>query len=158
MVAVAGAPALIFLLIFSVVFLRKHPDVYAMDPERAKPPGIGNFLPHLKNYMATARLIIGLAAGSIAALAAYMESVGRACPCRIEAVKAHVVWPLSFFAWTIIYGVVFTGLLARSYEEYCHDADSYKRPSHVLNVALGFSMLVCFGIGYAWFAWALLGS
>jgi hypothetical protein len=159
MIPVVGVvPATVFVVIFSVCLILLHPASYAMDPERADPPGIGTFLPHLKNYMATARLIVGLAAASIAAMGAYLESVGRTSPCRIETVRTHAAWPLSFFAWTIIYGVLFTGLLARSYEEYCHNPYSYTRLPYVRNTALGFSTLVCFAVGYVFFAWMLLKS
>ena len=129
-----------------------------MDPERSDPPGIGNFQFHMSNYMETARLIIGLASASIAGLAIYVESVHRANPAQLPAIRAHAAWPLSFFAWTVIYGVIFSGLLSWRYEAYCHKPSSYTNRWYALNAALGFSALICFGVGYASFAIVLLAS
>ena len=61
--------------------------------------------------------------------------------------RGLVAWPLSFFGWTVIYGVFFTGSLAWRYEVYCHNPDSYTRTCYIANTALGFSTVISFAAG-----------
>ena len=55
-------------------------------------------------------------------------------------------------AFSILYGVVFSGLLQFFYDDYAQDVRAYTRGRYSLIEALGFSSLACFVAGY--FVWA----
>ena len=120
-----GSPIAVLGMMVLLSFRLVSPaQYYYMDPDHCQKDG-RTFVTHLTNYMSTARLMIGLAAASIAGIAAYL---GKLEPNRFEIARGLVAWPLSFFGWTVIYGVLFTGSLAWRYEVYCHNPDSYTRP------------------------------
>ena len=55
-------------------------------------------------------------------------------------------------AFSIFYGIVFSGLLQFFYDEYTQNVRAYTRVRYSLIEALGFSTFVCFVLGY--FLWA----
>jgi hypothetical protein len=97
------------------------------------------FAPLLEGYIGVAKLIITLAAASIA--------FGGNQNSRPGIFIAKIV--LSF---SILYGVTFTALLQYFYDDYTQDVNSYLPRRYALIQALGFSTLGCFVMGY--FVWA----
>jgi hypothetical protein len=97
------------------------------------------FEPHLKNYIDVMKLLVTIAAASIA--------FGG-----IQNGKSGVVMAKLILACAILYGVVFCGLLQFFYDEYTQNVRAYTRFRYSVIEALGFSALVCFIIGY--FVWA----
>src|ERR1035441_10099536 len=99
----------------------------------------GTFAPLLSNYLDVTKLLITVAAASIA------FGGGQHPPSGI--LIAKIV--LSF---SILYGVAFTALLQFFYDEYCINVRAYTPFRYSLIQALGFSTLACFCFGY--FIWA----
>ena len=97
------------------------------------------FEPLLRNYIDVVKLLITVAAASIA------FAGGQKPPTGI--VIAKVV-----LAFSILYGVSFAALLQFFYDEYCQNLRAYTRLRYSLIEALGFSALSCFIGGY--FIWA----
>ena len=97
------------------------------------------FEPHLKNYVDVMKLLVTIAAASIAFGGAQNNKTG-------------VLVAKLILAFSILYGVVFCGLLQFFYDEYTQNVRAYTRFRYSLVQALGFSALVCFIIGY--FVWA----
>lgn len=98
------------------------------------------FAPLLENYIGVMKLLITVAAASIA--------FGSTSPPKTGVFIAKII-----LAFSILYGVVFTGLLQFFYDEYTQNVRAYTRLRYSLIEALGFSSLVCFIAGY--FVWAL---
>jgi len=61
-------------------------------------------------------------------------------------------------AWTIFYGVLFCALLLWRYDEYAQNAKSYTLRWYSTIVALGFSSLICFVVGYFFWGFGLIAS
>lgn len=102
------------------------------------------FEPHLKNYIDVMKLLVTIAAASIA--------FGGIQDNRTGVLAAKLI-----LAFSILYGVVFSGLLQFFYDEYTQNVHAYTRFRYSLIEALGFSALVCFIVGY--FVWTFsLGS
>jgi len=97
------------------------------------------FAPHLENYIGVMKLLITVAAASIA--------FGANQSPRAGVFVAKIV-----LAFSILYGVVFSGLLQFFYDDYAQDVRAYTRGRYSLIEALGFSSLACFVAGY--FVWA----
>ena len=97
------------------------------------------FEPHLKNYIDVMKLLVTIAAASIAFGGTQNATSG------VRIAK-------SILAFSILYGVVFSGLLQFFYEQYAQDVRAYTRVRYSVITALGFSALVCFIVGY--FFWA----
>jgi hypothetical protein len=96
------------------------------------------FAPLLTGYLGVAKLIITLAAASIA-FGTNQNS------------KAGIVIVKIILVFSILYGVTFTALLQFFYDGYTQDVGSYVPWRYALIQALGFSTLVCFVAGY--FVW-----
>jgi len=97
------------------------------------------FAPLLEGYIGVAKLVITLAAASIA--------FGGSQSSRRGIFVAKVM-----LAFSILYGVMFTALLQFFYDDYTQDVNSYVPWRYALIQALGFSTLICFVMGY--FVWA----
>jgi hypothetical protein len=100
------------------------------------------FEPHLKNYLDVIRLLVTVAAASIAFGGSQHEKVGI--------INAKII-----LAFSILYGVVFSGLLQFLYDEYGQNVRAYTRTWYSLIEALGFSALACFIGGFLWWAFNL---
>ncbi len=99
----------------------------------------GTFAPLLNSYVDITKLLITVAAASIA--------FGGGQNPRWGVIVAKIV-----LAFSILYGVTFAALLQFFYDQYCIDVRFYTRPRYSLIEALGFSTLACFIGGY--FFWA----
>ncbi len=99
----------------------------------------GVFEPLLRNYIDVTKLLITVAAASIAFGGGQTPSKG-------------VLVAKIFLAFAVLYGVAFCALLHYFYDEYCQNVRAYTRLRYSLIEALGFSTLVCFIGGY--FVWA----
>ena len=99
----------------------------------------GTFAPLLSSYVDITKLLITVAAASIA--------FGGGQNPRWGVVVAKIV-----LAFAILYGVTFASLLQFFYDQYCIDVRFYKAWRYSLIEALGFSTLGCFIGGY--FFWA----
>jgi hypothetical protein len=97
------------------------------------------FTVHLENYIGVTKLLITVAAASIAFGGRPNLSKGI--------FVAKIV-----LAFSILYGVLFCALLQFFYDEYTQNVRAYTRRRYSLIEALGFSCLACFVVGY--FAWA----
>jgi hypothetical protein len=100
----------------------------------------GTFEPFLDKYIGVTKLLITVAAASIA-FGSSQGSTNRIFIAKI------------ILAFAILYGVAFSALLVFFYEQYAQNVHSYRPILYSLIQALGFSCLICFISGY--FAWAL---
>jgi hypothetical protein len=100
----------------------------------------GTFEPYLKKYIGVVKLLVTVAAASIA--------FG---PSQAPADTTFI--PKVVLAFAVLYGVVFGALLLFFYEQYAQNVRSYRPLRYALIQALGFSCLVCFIAGYV--IWAL---
>ena len=110
-----------------------------------EPPGEkGGFEKLLANYLDIAKVVIGLASGSIVLLvgSASFRSIGR--------LSASFASPLSLLALCILYAVLFMVFEILNYEDFRHGTRPYSRFKYSRNLALGFGGLLCFFIGYMW--------
>ena len=99
----------------------------------------GTFAPLLSSYVDITKLLITVAAASIA--------FGGGQNPRWGVIVAKIV-----LAFSILYGVTFAALLQFFYDQYCIDVRFYTASRYSLIEALGFSTLACFIGGY--FFWA----
>lgn len=130
----------ILLGIGAASYFTKEFESYNLDP-RARP---GAFEPFLLKYIRVSEFIIGLATGSIVLLVGSSALHGQG---------GRLPWfyrsPLLLLAWSVVYGVGFMVWLIFHYEEYQHD-NPHTRLAYTISETLGFSSLVCFGLGYIW--------
>jgi hypothetical protein len=110
-----------------------------------EPPGEkGAFEKLLANYLDIAKVIIGLASGSIVLL------VGSASFRSTARLSASFASPMCLLALSILYGVLFMVFEMLNYEDYRHGTRPYTRFKYSRNLALGF------GASGA-FVWAIYG-
>jgi hypothetical protein len=102
--------------------------------------GESTFAPLLENYISVTKLLITVAAASIAFAGNSNSGTG--------VVVGKIV--LSF---SVLYGVGFCAFLLYCYDEYGYNVHSYTPRWYKTVQAFGFSSLACFFVGY--FAWAL---
>jgi len=99
----------------------------------------GTFAPLLSSYLDVTKLLITVAAASIA------FGGGQSPPRAVLIAKI-------ILSFSILYGVAFAALLQFFYDEYCINVRAYTRFRYSMIEALGFSTLACFIGGY--FFWA----
>jgi hypothetical protein len=104
--------------------------------------GKTTFEPLLKQYIGMAKLFITVAAASISFGGLQLSNVG------IYTAKL-------FLAFSIGFGLLFCILAVFFYESYLHDLEFYKPVKCALVESLGASSLVCFFLGYGWWAYHL---
>lgn len=135
--------AVIFLVLWAFCYcsLKSGPSECEMDPKGEK----GAFLPIFDIYKDIAKLVIGLASATIAALigAAILHEKPGA-----ELFSNSFASPLYLLALCILCGVFFLAFLARDYEAYRHGTKEYTRSKYSINLSLSYSCLSCFGAGY----------
>jgi hypothetical protein len=100
----------------------------------------GTFEPFLDKYIGVVKLLLTVAAASIAFGSSQVTANGIFI--------AKIV-----LAFAILYGVAFSALLLFFYEQYAQNVRYYRPLRYSLIEALGFSCLGCFIAGY--FLWAL---
>jgi hypothetical protein len=131
---------LILLGIGTVSYLTKEHEAYNLDPLGVR----GTFEPFLVKYIRVSEFIIGLATGSIVLLVGSSALHGQG---------GRLPWfyrsPLLLLAWSVTYGVGFMVWLIFHYEEYQHD-NPHTKLAYTISETLGFSSLLCFGVGYVW--------
>jgi hypothetical protein len=133
-------------------------DHYFFDPKHNNDPRLkaagGDFEPHSKRYQDLAKLAITLSAAALAFLVSVTFSEKPTNPAfavRIQAVAPIIA---GFFGSTIALLVAFMLFQALNYEAYCHSGDhsTYKPWRYALSLALGFTGLVAFVLGFLWLA------
>jgi hypothetical protein len=120
-------------------------DSFRAIPKNPKLPASaenGTFAPLLGHYIDVVKLLVTVAAASIA----FGGDKGLKSSELIIAAKLVL-------AWSVFYGVMFCALLIYRYDEYAQDIKSYTIYWYSTIFALGFASLVCFVAGY--FFWAL---
>jgi hypothetical protein len=118
-----------------------------------EPPGDkGAFEKLLSNYLDIAKVVIGLASGSIVLLvsSASFRSSGR--------LPASFASPLFLLAGSILCAVFFMVFEIMNYEDFRHATRLYSRFKYSRNIALGFGSLLCFCIGYMWLIFIVTGQ
>jgi hypothetical protein len=147
-------------LVFAALLLgfwRSHAGVrsFYLDPQdfRAYENGGGRelplaaanstFEPLLRNYIDVTKLLITVAAASIAFGGSKNPTSG------VSIAKVTL-------AFSILYGVMFCALLQFFYDEYTQNVRAYTRLRYSLIEALGFSTLSCFIAGYFFWAFNLM--
>lgn len=123
-----------------VSYFTKEFESYDLDP-KAK---AGAFEPFLVKYIRVSEFIIGLATGSIVLLVGSSALHGQG---------GRLPWfyrsPLLLLAWSVIFGVGFMVWMIFHYENYQHD-NPHTKLAYTISETLGFTSLVCFGLGYIW--------
>lgn len=112
----------------------------------------GAFEKLLANYLDIAKVIIGLASGSIVLL------VGSASFRLTGRLPASFASPLFLLALTILYAVFFMVFEILNYEDFRHKTRRYSRFKYSRNIALGFGSLLCFCVGYVWLILIVTGQ
>ena len=104
----------------------------------------GSFDTLLVNYLEIAKVILGLASGSIVLLVSSAAFHSTGLPPSFAS-------PLFLLALSILYGVFFMALIMLDFESRHHPQNNtFDRLRYARNHALGFSSLLCFSVGYAW--------
>lgn len=118
-----------------------------------EPPGEkGAFEKWLANYFYIAKIIIGLASGSIVLL------VGSASFRSTGLLPASFASPLCLLGMSILYAVFFMVFEMLNYEDYRHGTRPYSRFKYSRNLGLGFGGLVSFCVGYMWLIFIVTGQ
>jgi hypothetical protein len=137
----------VFVMISGVAYATRGPGPFNLDPLNVR----GAFEPFLAKYLRVAEYVVGLATGSIVLL------VGSSA---LHSQSGRLPWfyasPLIVLAFRVIYGVGFMAWLIFSYEEH-HHGNPHTREGYSLSLALGFSALACFCIGYVWLIFRVAG-
>jgi hypothetical protein len=142
-------------------FRNRYPGAnVALDPVEADPSTKkavpGGFEPHMRRYQDLAKLLLTLAAATIAFLVNFLAGIPvggkrnvyslgleKACPCSIALLGLSAICAILF-------------LLSENYayETYCHDPmrDTYKPSWYAFNLSLAFWGFVSFFLAYAWLA------
>lgn len=114
----------------------------------------GSFAPLLTIYLDIAKVVSGLASGSIALLvgAATFHSTGAGH------LLTSFASPLFLLALSILWGVLFMAFIVLNYEGYRHGVRPYTHFKYSRNQACGFGSLLCFAIGYVWLIFIVAGQ
>jgi len=121
-------------------------DFYNSNPSNHGLPAsakTGTFEPMLKHYIGVTKLLVTVAAASIA-----FGDNSHLSGTPILNAKL-------LLAWSIFYGVLFCSLLLWRYDEYGQNMASYKLGWYSTVFAFGFSCLTCFMLGYLAWGWGL---
>jgi hypothetical protein len=123
-------------------------------PEGTKPkPGgrvfplsakTATFLPFLEHYIGVTKLMVTIAAASIA----FGGDRGQKPDLWIVVAKL-------LLAWSILYGVFFCIVLLWRYDEYAQNVESYTKGWYSTVFASGFAGFFCFIAGYITWGWGL---
>ena len=132
----------LFLVVWFFVWLGKikQKGPFAFDP-KGEP---GAFEKLLQIYLDIMKFLLGLASGSIVLL------VGSSALRESELLPAEFASPLFILAASILYGLLLMVFLTTNYESYRHGTVDYSKFMYTRNLALGFSSLLSFCIGYIW--------
>jgi hypothetical protein len=103
----------------------------------------GTFAPFLQHYIDVAKLLITVAAASIA--------FGGGQVTRNETTIAKLI-----LAFSILYGLLFCASMLYMYDEYGQNMEVYTRFWYSTVESLGVSALLCFVLGYGVWAFSLI--
>ncbi|MHB1857604.1 MAG: hypothetical protein ACYCPM_09235 [Acidobacteriaceae bacterium] len=112
----------------------------------------GAFEKPLANYLDIAKVVIGLASGSIVLL------VGSASFRSTERLQASFASPLYLLALSTLYAVFFMVFEILNYEGFRYRTRLYSRFKYSRNIGLGFGSLLCFCVGYMWLIFIVTGQ
>jgi hypothetical protein len=135
----------IFVVLYAIAYLRtKGSFTYTFEPR-----GPGSFEPILARYVRLVEFLVGLATSSIVLLAgsSIFRSAGK--------LPKGYGSPLVLLAMSVVYAVLFIALANYNYEEWQHH-ENYTRHKYRSTIALGFSGLLCFAVGYLWLGFVLV--
>jgi hypothetical protein len=134
----------VFFIIRYLVHRRTPAGRFTFEPRGVA----GSFEPRLANYVRAVEYLLGVATGSIVLL------VGSSAIHASGRLPWAFASPLIIIGFCVVYGVIFMALLNFYYEEFLQQ-DNYSRTRYVSIVALGFSTLGCFCLGYLWLVCAV---
>ena len=134
---------LLVCVVWLIAYLSLEKGPFNMD----FPGEVGSFLKMLKIYCDIAKVVIGFASATIAALigTSILNSNGAA-----GSLLKPLASPLFVLAFCILWGVCFMAFETTDYEAYRHRQIQYTRFRYSRNLALGYSCLLCFTVGYLW--------
>jgi hypothetical protein len=104
----------------------------------------GAFEKFLQTYIDIMKFILGLATGSIVLL------IGSSSFRESGLLPSSFASPLFLLTASILYGILLIVLLPLNYESYRHKTLPYTKFRYTRNLALGYSSLMCFLLGYGW--------
>jgi len=141
-----GAPGLIvglgvFPLLGLPIYLSLGEGPFNLDPLNVW----NAFEPFLAKYLRLGEFIVGLATGSIVLLVGSSALRGQGL-----SMPWYYASPLYLLCSCALWGIGFMVWLTYHYENYQHGEVKHTRKAYALSLALGFSSLVCFLLGYAW--------
>jgi hypothetical protein len=114
-------------------------------PYRFDPLGeAGAFEKLLQTYIDISKFILGLASGSIVLL------IGFSSFRESGLLPPSFASPLFLLTASVLYGILLMVLLTLNYESYKHKTADYTKFKYTRNLALGYSSLICFLVGYVW--------
>ena len=159
-VEVGIVSAAVFVPVFLVITFT-GPKGHLMDPGDK----VGSFEPHIKRYLDLARLVLTLAAASIAFL--FNLIVTRTTPISREYLLSVPPRAVLYLCATILFLLLFMTLLTLFYEKYSHfhylprnhsesQCGQYKRWKYALVNACGYTGLALFFVAYLRLALSLL--
>jgi hypothetical protein len=128
----------IFIALYLLAYLTRRPGPFNFDPQNVA----GAFEPFLAKYLRLSEYIIGLATGSIVLLVGSSALHGQN-----GSLPSFYASPLLLLGFSVIYGVAFMVWLIFDYEDHRH-GNPHTRSAYSLSLALGFSALACFCVGY----------
>jgi hypothetical protein len=151
LISVAGikgglTAAAIFIFFYCVALIFVQRGTYTFEHR-----GPGSFEPTLRRYTRLVEFIVGLASGSIVLLAG--SSVWQSPSGRLPQKFGS---PLVLLAASVVFLVLFLACTTFFYEDWLHHRNQTHH-KYRLSVALGFSGLLCFAVGYCFLAFALVG-
>jgi hypothetical protein len=101
-----------------------------------------SFAPLIPHYLGVFKILITVAAASI---------TFGGNPAGVGAISAAKI----ILAFSILYGVFFCASMLYMYDEYSQNVQAYARRWYCTVEGFGFSSVICFGFGYAVWAYGL---
>lgn len=155
----------LFLLLWVVAALAVGRGPFYIDPQDAlENPKLRiprnragrTFESSLDRYLHVSKTIIGLAVGSIALLSGYISYLRQSESDALADIQRAFAVPALLLAFSVLSLVLFMAFLTWRYETYLQDMEAHTRFWYSLNMALGFSGLIYFAMGYLWLPYSLL--
>jgi hypothetical protein len=129
-----------FFAIMTLAYLTRETGPFHLDPRGER----NAFEPFLTRYIRASEYVIGLATGSIVLLVGSSALRGQG-----GHLPPFYASPLLLLACCVVFGIAFMVWLIFHYEDYQHGAP-HTRFAYALSLALGFTSLACFCMGYVW--------
>jgi hypothetical protein len=146
-------------------FKRRFPGSnVSFDPVEAAPSTkkivSGGFETHIQRYQDLAKLLLTLAAATIAFLVNFLTGIPVDGKRSVYSLRLEKVCPsaITLLGVCAVCAILFLLSENYAYETYCHDEqrDSYTPAWYGFNLALGFSGFLFFLAAYAWLAYRIL--